>query len=160
MPPTTRSCARRAACAHDELFGWIEQLAYASIGRPRGLALYQLLLSRTPPASGPARTSWLQSANNALIITHREKMYAESARIADILVAYATENPFITHAAACSFAAVGRDDDALLQVRRAVELGYPHLDKLRTDTDLGPLLSRPDFQALFAKPARSTSKRR
>jgi tetratricopeptide (TPR) repeat protein len=114
-----------------------------------GLAAYRSLLTLPPPKIGQPRQAWMRAANNALVLTHAQGVFDESARLADRVVQYVDENPYITHAAACSYAAVGRYDDALEQARLAVKLGYEYLDRLRVDTDLGLLLDRHDFQALF-----------
>jgi len=125
---------------------------YAKDKNPQAaLAVYRVVLGAAPPETDvkSARTSWLQSANNALVISHAQKLFDESAQLADQVVQYARENPYITHSAACSYAAVKRYDDAFAQVKLAVDLGYHHLDKVRVDKDLGPLLQRGDFKALF-----------
>jgi hypothetical protein len=46
--------------------------------------------------------------------------------------------------------AAKRFDDALAMCRLAVELKYSGLGKLKIDKDLGPLLRRREFKALFA----------
>jgi hypothetical protein len=115
-------------------------------------AAFLALLNSPPPPAADARLFWLASANNALIVTHAAGWFGLSAQLADQVVPYFAENPHLTHAAACSYVAVGRLDDAMTQVRLAVELGYPHLDKLAVDTDLAPLFEREDFRALFASP--------
>ncbi|MBK9034946.1 MAG: hypothetical protein IPL61_27400 [Myxococcales bacterium] len=146
----------RAAAAHPGLIVQVAALAHAAHGTniDAALAVYGALLAAPIPPDGYARTSWLYAANNALIVSHAARRFADSARMADQVVQYAPENPHITHAAACSYAAVGRHDDALAQVARAVELGYPHLDRVKVDPHLGPLLARADFQALLGKPRR------
>jgi hypothetical protein len=139
-----------AALTHPDLIGEIGMFALALRDQPEAAKAAFLALINSPvPLSGDARTSWLMSANNALVVTHGEGWFELSAQLADQVVRYVTENPYITHAAACSYVAVGRLDDALTQARLAVELGYDHLAQLRVDTDLAPLLERPDFQALF-----------
>jgi hypothetical protein len=146
-----------AALAHPSLIPQLESLAYyTSHDKPDvAIAIYRAILATPPPSvaleDGAPRQSWLQCANAALVVTHAQKRYDDSARLADALVQYVRENPYITHAAACSYAAVERYDDALEQARLAVELGYDNLDKLQEDTDLGPLLARKDFKALFQK---------
>ncbi|MEZ4398961.1 MAG: hypothetical protein R3B06_03030 [Kofleriaceae bacterium] len=146
----------RAAAAHPGLIAQVAALAHAAHGTnsDAALAVYGALLAAPIPPDGYARTSWLYAANNALIVSHAARRFADSARMADQVVQYAPENLHITHAAACSYAAVGRHDDALAQVARAVELGYPHLDRMKVDPDLGPLLARADFQARLGKPRR------
>jgi len=143
----------RVALAFPALIPELEAFAYHAkdSNLPVALAVYRLVVATPPPADGDARTSWLQTANSALVITHEQKLYAESAHLADELARYARENPYITHSAACSYAAVERYDDALAMAKLAVELDYDHLDKLKVDKDLGPLLKRPEFKALFAR---------
>lgn len=142
----------RAAVGFPKLAADIAAVAYYAKDQnmDAAIATSLVLFEAPPPPEGRARTAWLQSANNTLIFTHSAKRYEESARLADQVVGYARENPYITHAAACSYAAVGRYDDAFDQVKQAIALGYDHVDRVAVDTDLGPLLARADFQALFA----------
>ncbi len=144
----------RAACSHPRLIDSVARLAYYAKDKnpDAALAAHVALLETAPPADGQARTAWLQSANNALILSHAAKRFADSARLADQVVQHARENPYITHAAACSYVAVGRLDDAFAQAKLAVELGYDHLDRMKVDPDLGPLLERDDWEALFQNP--------
>ncbi|EJE50011.1 hypothetical protein PMI14_05411 [Acidovorax sp. CF316] len=65
-------------------------------------------------------------------------------------------NPHLFHHTACSYAALGRVDEALEEVRRAMVYRYPHLDKLWQDPDLSALHQHPEFQAM-AEQARQTS---
>ena len=138
---------------HPELDAWVAKLAWDArdANVPVMLVVYQTLLSRPPPPEGAEYSAWpwLSGANNAVIATHALGLYDESAALADLVTPHAHRNSHITHSAACSYAAVGRYDDALEQVRLAVALGYPYLDRLRTDPDLGEVLGLPEFQALF-----------
>ena len=45
--------------------------------------------------------------------------------------------------------AAKRLDDALEMCRLAVEIKYRYVEKMKVDKDLGPLLERPAFKALF-----------
>lgn len=78
-------------------------------------------------------------------------------RPADVIAFYpriqavAWFNPHIFHHTACSYAALGRLDEALQEVRRAVAYRYPHADKLWQDPDLSALHAHPDFQAMAAR---------
>ena len=141
----------KAALAFPALVMQLESLGYyARDANPAAaLVVYRAVMDSEPPAEGLPRKSWLQTANAALITTHAQKLYEESAALADRVTKYVRENPYITHSAACSYAAAGRYDDAFEQARLAVELGYDHVDKVRVDKDLGPLLDRADFKALF-----------
>jgi hypothetical protein len=146
----------RAAAAHPTLIPGLEALAYAAHGkRPEvSLAVLRVVMAMPEPAAklegGGPRGAWLRSLNSALAVLHRQKLYDEGAAAADTAVRYARDNPYITHNAACCYVAVGRLDDALAQVKLAVELHYPGLDKLQADPDLNALRQRPDFKALFA----------
>ena len=117
--------------------------------RDHALALYDRVLELPIPDEGDARTNYLRSLNNACIQAHAVKAYDAAARIADRAQPFAHENPYIYHAAACAYAAVGDLAKAFQQVKLAVEHDYEHLEKVESDRDLGNLLEWPEFQALF-----------
>ena len=52
---------------------------------------------------------------------------------------------------ACSFALLGRADEALEALDRAVELGYADVEQLRADEDLASLRGNARFEALVAR---------
>jgi thioredoxin 1 len=101
------------------------------------------------PEGGPHRTAWLTAMNNANIFAHALKNYDLAVALSERGKPYAKENPFIPHASACAYAALGRMDEAFEQVKLAVELDYEHLDRVEIDTDLGALVEEPRFKALF-----------
>jgi len=111
-------------------------------------ATYQRLLALPIPEDG-TRTSYLQAMNNACVRAHAAKAYELAGRIADRVQPVARENPYIFHAAACAYAALGDHAKAFEQVKLAVATEYPHLGKVEVDSDLGPLLEWPEFKALF-----------
>jgi tetratricopeptide (TPR) repeat protein len=113
------------------------------------LALYDRVLELPIPDDGGERTSYLRSLNNACIQAHAVKAFEAAARIADRSQPFAAENPYIYHAAACAYAAVGDMAKAFHQVKLAVEHDYEHLGKVETDRDLGALLDWPEFKSLF-----------
>ena len=117
--------------------------------RDHALALYDRVLELPIPDEGEARTNYLRSLNNACIQAHAVKAFEAAARIADRAQPFAHENPYIYHAAACAYAAVGDLAKAFHQVKLAVEHDYEHLAKVEADHDLGALLEWPEFQALF-----------
>jgi suppressor of fused len=117
--------------------------------REHALALYDRVLELPIPDEGEARTNYLRSLNNACIQAHAVKAFEAAARIADRAQPFAHENPYIYHAAACAYAAVGDLAKAFHQVKLAVEHDYEHLAKVEADHDLGSLLEWPEFQALF-----------
>ncbi len=117
--------------------------------RDHALALYDRVLELPIPDELEQRTNYLRSLNNACIQAHAVKAYDAAARIADRAQPFAAENPYIYHAAACAYAAVGDMAKAFHQVKLAVEHQYEHLDKVEVDRDLGALLEWPEFKALF-----------
>jgi tetratricopeptide (TPR) repeat protein len=88
--------------------------------------------------------------NNVIIVASELELHERASALADRAQAVAEDNNYIYHSAACAYVAVGELDKALDQVKRAVASGYEHLDRLRVDEELGPLLRLPEFQALFA----------
>jgi hypothetical protein len=130
----------------------LAQLAYKAIEakqRDTALALYDRLLALPMPEDGDERTNYLRAVNNACVQTHAAKAYEAAVRIADRAQAFAHENPYIYHSAACAYAAVGAYAKAFEQVKLAVEHEYEHLAKVEVDTDLGELLEWPQFKELF-----------
>jgi suppressor of fused len=111
-------------------------------------ATYQRLLA-LPIPEGDTRTGYLQAMNNACVRAHAAKAYELAGKIADRVQPVASENPYIFHAAACAYAALGDHAKAFEQVKLAIATEYPHLGKVEVDTDLGPLLEWPEFKALF-----------
>ena len=61
------------------------------------------------------------------------------------------ENKFVRYNLACSYALTGQNDKALLNLNKAVELGYRDVEQLRQDKDLEPIKSDPRFQSLIKK---------
>jgi tetratricopeptide (TPR) repeat protein len=130
----------------------LAQLAYKAIlaaQRDHALALYDRVLALPIPDAGEPRANYLRSLNNACVQAHAVKAFDAAARIADRAQPVAHENPYIYHAAACAYAAVGDLAKAFQQVKLAVEHDYDHLTKVETDVDLGALLEWPEFKALF-----------
>jgi Flp pilus assembly protein TadD len=66
------------------------------------------------------------------------------------LVALLPDDPTIRYNLACSYALLGRVDDALETLSRAIEIGYRDSSHMRTDEDLAALRSKPRFQELLA----------
>jgi hypothetical protein len=104
-----------------------------------------------PPASDDAgRAAYVMAWNNACIHAHALGDFDRACTLADGAQRFAAENPYIYHSAACAYAAAGRLDQALAQVKAAIEHGYDHIEKMEVDRDLGPLLGEPQFKALFS----------
>ena len=118
--------------------------AWSSTSAPvRGLELAGAALEA-------GRAAYVMAWNNACIHAHAIGAFARACEIADGAQRFAGENPYIYHSAACAYAAAGRLDQALGQVKQAIDHGYDHIEKMEVDRDLGPLLAQPEFKALFA----------
>jgi len=61
------------------------------------------------------------------------------------------ENKHVRYNLACSYALTGQNDKAILNLNKAVELGYRDVEQLREDKDLEPIKSDPRFQSLIKK---------
>lgn len=59
------------------------------------------------------------------------------------------DNKLIRYNLACSYALTGQKDKALLNLHKAIELGYSDIEQLRQDRDLDALKSDPRFQNLI-----------
>jgi len=144
----------RAVAAVPPLYDKLKDLAVEAqraSSTPVALAVHRAMLDIPPDnLDDDDLQDWLSAAHTALALMNAEHLTEESVELADRLVQYVHKNPSITHPAACTYVAVGRDDDALEQVRLAVKLDYWALDGLRVDTNLGRLLERPEFAQAFA----------
>ena len=125
----------------------------ASFSRPREqslLILSRVLVGPEPTAEDDApRRAYVMAWNNACIHAHALGLVDRACELADGALRFAPENPYIFHSAACAYAAAGKIDRALAEIRGAIEYGYEHIEKMETDTDLGKLLDEPAFKALF-----------
>lgn len=117
--------------------------------RDAASALYDRILAMPVPDDADERVAYLRALNTACVQAHAAKAYGAAVRIAERAQPIAHENPYIFHAAACAYAAVGDYAKALEQVKLAIEHEYDHVHKVEVDSDLGPLLEWPEFKALF-----------
>ena len=132
-----------------ELLSTLATKALAASQREVALALWGRLLALPIPDDREGRGAYLRALNNACVQAHAAGAFETAVRIAERAQPVAHENPYLFHAAACAYAAVGQHDRALDQVRLAITHAYPHLDKVEIDGDLGPLLEWPEFKAMF-----------
>ena len=114
------------------------------------LCMLDFLLELPEPEDGLARGAYTFAHNNACVHAHAIADYERARAYADRAQRYAAENPYIYHAAACAYVAVGELEQAMQQVERVVVSDYDHLDQVETDKDLGELLTWPRFIAAFA----------
>ena len=132
-----------------DLLGVLAYKAIRAEQHDHAIALYDRLLALPIPDEGHERGTYLRALNNACVQAHAAREFEAAVRIANRAQPVAHENPYIYHAAACAYAAVGDYAKAFGQVKLAVEHDYDHLVKVETDRDLGQLLEWPEFQALF-----------
>jgi hypothetical protein len=133
----------------------VPHLYNASFGHARSASLEILMRVTKLPIptnnNGEARTAYAMSWNNACIHAHAMKLFNIAAQIADDGLAYASENSYMYHSAACAYAAIGNNDLALQQITHAMDANYAHIEKMETDADLAPLFTDPRFAALFVE---------
>lgn len=130
----------------------LSELAFKASGaeqREPALALYDRLLAVPIPDDDEDRASYLRAMNTACVQAHAARVFDAAVRIADRAQPVAHENPYLYHAAACAYVAVGDHARALVQVRLAIEHDYDHVSKVEVDRDLGALLDAPEFKAMF-----------
>jgi tetratricopeptide (TPR) repeat protein len=122
------------------------------VERAQSLAILERVLELPEPSTDDeaGRAAYVMTWNNACIHAHAIGAYDRACELADGAQRFADENPYIYHSAACAYAAAGRLDQALAQVKQAIDHGYDHIEKMEVDRDLGPLLAQPEFKALFA----------
>jgi TolB-like protein/Tfp pilus assembly protein PilF len=61
------------------------------------------------------------------------------------------EDPMILYGAACVFAVIGREEEAITYLEKSLSAGCCHLDWVEKDSDLDPLRDHPRFKTLIAK---------
>jgi serine/threonine-protein kinase len=134
----------------------------AVVALERSVAIYQTLAAREPVP--PSVSTGLASSLRSLGIVERTVGRATEAATAfrkarAILERMPNPEPEDLYQLACVLAlgSVGADesgsnrnaDEAWLALRKAVQAGYHDLDRIRTDHDLDPLRTRPDFRLLL-----------
>jgi tetratricopeptide (TPR) repeat protein len=62
-----------------------------------------------------------------------------------------SEDPGVLYNVACSYSNMGRNNDAIECLEKAVQNGFGHREWLENDSDLDPLRGEPRFQALLRR---------
>lgn len=111
-----------------------------------------LLLPLSTADDDVERYNYLMVANNAINYFFNKGDWQLSAKIADTVIDYVSEDIYIAHNAACAFAQTGQIEKALDMVELAVKHEYVHLEKLKFDPDLAPIKDEPRLKALVGHP--------
>ena len=96
-----------------------------------------------------------RDSNYANVVEILAGLYTRHGRIADglkmdrKLVKLQPDNATAHYNLACSLALAKRKNDALRELRQAVQLGYRDFDWMKQDPDLEALKHHPEFQALL-----------
>lgn len=79
----------------------------------------------------------------------RKRLYEKGLEIDQRLSRLRPNDPVVHYNLACSFALVGKKDEAISELKRTVELGWQDFDYFKKDPDLKSLYDDPRFQSLI-----------
>ena len=74
--------------------------------------------------------------------------YDEGLQVDQRLVRLEPEEPIVHYNLACSLSLLGRIDDGIEELTRAVDLGYEDVEHMLKDRDLRALRNDPRFEVL------------
>jgi hypothetical protein len=77
-------------------------------------------------------------------------------REANLAMVLRPDEATVLYNAACTFANLGRNADALDALRKAWQAGYKDAEWTRRDPDLAPLHGDPEFEKLYPAPQEET----
>jgi tetratricopeptide (TPR) repeat protein len=86
----------------------------------------------------------------------RKGLYEKGLKIDQRLAQLRKEDPVVHYNLACSFALVGKKDEAFQALERSIQLGYSDFEHLKKDSDLKSLRSDVRFQTLLDQTKRHT----
>jgi non-specific serine/threonine protein kinase len=86
----------------------------------------------------------------------QEGRVEESVREANLAMVLRPDEATVLYNAACTFANLGRNADALDALRKAWQAGYKDAEWTRRDPDLAPLHGDPEFEKLYPAPQEET----
>lgn len=115
------------------------------------LVVFYYKLENFKPINTPQKliqANFKNLLNSFLIAAFDIKNIKDGVAFADKIQDISHINNYIYHSAACLYAANEEYDKAMKQCQLAKEYGYPHMDSLKTDTDLEELFERKEFQEL------------
>jgi len=81
----------------------------------------------------------------------RKGFYEEGLAVDKRLAKLLPDDPIINYNLACSFSLVGNLDDALVQLKKAVLLGYDDFNFINEDSDLTSLRKTHKFKLFYSK---------
>ena len=81
----------------------------------------------------------------------KKGLYDKGLQIDKRLARLRKNDPIVHYNLACSFALVGKKDEAITALRRAIRLGYSDFEHLKRDPDLKILRDDSRFVSLLAK---------
>jgi serine/threonine protein kinase/cytochrome c-type biogenesis protein CcmH/NrfG len=82
------------------------------------------------------------------VVEHDEAMVQEGLKMVNRTVELSPDEVGVLYNVSCIYATLGRADEALTLLERAVRNGYNHLAWLETDSDFDSIRQHPRFQAL------------
>ncbi|MCX5745287.1 MAG: suppressor of fused domain protein [Proteobacteria bacterium] len=120
--------------------------------RAHALALYDRVLALPMPLAGDVdeRAIYLMALHDACLQAYAARAFDVAVRLADRAQPVAHENPYLYHAAACAYAAVGELTRALDQIKLAIAHDYEHVERIERDLELGALSGSSELAAVFA----------
>ena len=86
-------------------------------------------------------------------------LYEKGLHIDKRLAKLKRDDPTVHYNLACSFALVGKKDEAILTLKQAIELGYDDFEHLKRDQDLKSLQDDPRLKSLLLSKPKKVSRR-
>jgi serine/threonine protein kinase/Tfp pilus assembly protein PilF len=123
-----------------QAYGSLGLVAERDAGLRRALKLMEDRLELNPDDA--------RAANLAAAFLARLGDLTKAVEYADRSLAIDPEDPMLLYNVACTYVALGRQEDALNCLERAVDKGFGHKEWIDHDPDLDPLRENMRFQAL------------
>jgi len=132
----------------DETFRLIEQKKYKKALKMMEKKMNEFYLERVDIQDAQKQ----RMINNYFYLCFRLGEYKRAKRWIDKEMIQETgkENPSLYHNTACIYVALGKQDNALDQIKKAKKYGYDKMNRIAVDQDLKPLFNNPKFKAIVA----------